>query len=53
MVAGLIRAEPGLGPDLLFGAAAILMLEQRFATHLLSAWADNRSSLVPRKLNAS
>jgi len=53
MVAGLIRAEPGLGPDLLFGAAAILMLEQRFATHLLSAWADNRSSLVPWKLNAS
>ena len=53
MVAGLIRAEPGLGPDLLFGAAAILMLEQRFATHLLSAWADNRSSLVPWKSNAS
>jgi len=53
MVAGLIRAEPGLGPDLLFGAAAILMLEQRFATHLLDAWADNRSSLVPRQLNAS
>jgi hypothetical protein len=53
MVAGLIRVEPGLGPDLLFGAAAILMLEQRFATHLLDAWADNRSSLVPRQLNAS
>jgi hypothetical protein len=53
MVAGLIRAEPGLGPDLLFGAAAILMLEQRLTTHLLSAWADNRSSLLPWKLNAS
>jgi len=53
MVAGLIRAEPGLGPDLLFGASAILMLEQRFATHLLSAWADSRSSLLPRKLDAS
>jgi len=53
MVAGLIRAEPELGPDLLFGAAAILMLEQRFTTHLLDAWADNRSSLVPCKLDAS
>jgi len=47
MVAGLIRAEPHLGPDLLFGAAAILMLEHRFATHLLAAWTDNRSSLIP------
>jgi hypothetical protein len=50
MVAGLIRAEPDLGPDLLFGAAAILMLEHRFATHLLAAWSNNRSSLVPWKL---
>jgi hypothetical protein len=53
MVAGLIRAEPELGPDLLFGAAAILMLEQRFASHLLGAWTDSRSSLVPWKLNAN
>lgn len=41
MVAGLMRAEPELGPDLLFGSAAILMLVQRFASHLLDAWADN------------
>jgi hypothetical protein len=47
MVTGLIRAEPDLAPDLLFGVAALLMLEERFATHLLDAWADNRSSLVP------
>jgi len=52
MVAGLMRAEPELGPDLLFGSAAILMLEQRFASHLLDAWADNRSSLVSWKLKA-
>ena len=52
MVAGLIRAEPELGPDVLFGAAAILMLEQRFAAHLLDAWGSNRSSLIPWKLNA-
>ena len=49
MVAGLIRAEPELSADLLFGAAAVLMLEQRFASHLLDAWANNRSSLLEWK----
>jgi hypothetical protein len=49
MVAGLIRAEPGLSADLLFGVAALLMLEQRFAKHLLNAWASDRSSLVSRE----
>jgi hypothetical protein len=29
----------------LFGAAAVLMLEQRFTSHLLDAWKDNQSSL--------
>jgi hypothetical protein len=52
MVAGLIRAEPELSADLLFGAAAVLMLEQRFASHLLDAWANNRSSLVSREQRA-
>jgi len=47
MVTGLIRAEPELASDLLFGVAALLMLEKRFSTHLLEAWADNRSSLLP------
>jgi hypothetical protein len=53
MVAGLIRAEPKLSADLLFGAAAVLMLEQRFASHLLDAWADNRSSLLAWKPDES
>jgi hypothetical protein len=53
MVAGLIEAEPHLGADLLFGAAAMLMLEQRFTKCLLDAWAENRSSLVPWELIAS
>jgi len=52
MVAGLIGAEPELSADLLFGAAAVLMLEQRFASHLLDAWANNRSSLVSRDQRA-
>ncbi len=47
MVTGLIREEPELASDLHFGVSTLLMLEQRFATHLLDAWAANRSSLVP------
>jgi hypothetical protein len=47
MVTGLIRAEPALASDLLFGVAALMMLEERFATHLLDAWANSRTSLVP------
>jgi hypothetical protein len=46
MVAGLINTEPHLGPDLLFGAAAVLMVEERFTRHLLNAWASANSSLV-------
>jgi hypothetical protein len=46
MVAGLIGAEPHLGPDLLFGAAAVLLVEKRFAQHLLGAWSTDRSSLI-------
>lgn len=49
MVAGLVRAEPNLGADVLFGAAAVMMLERRFTRHLLSAWAEGRSSLSPRE----
>ncbi|HVB51148.1 MAG TPA: iron-containing redox enzyme family protein [Acidimicrobiales bacterium] len=53
MVAGLVSAEPLLGADLLFGAAAVLMLEQRFGSHLLDAWSKDRSSLVPWEMSAS
>jgi hypothetical protein len=53
MVGGLVWAEPDLSADLLFGAAALLMLEQRFSKHVLDAWRDNRSSLVPWGLSAS
>ena len=38
--------EPHLGDDLLFGAAAVLMVEERFARHLLTAWSTRRSSLM-------
>ncbi|HXD68456.1 MAG TPA: iron-containing redox enzyme family protein [Gaiellales bacterium] len=42
---GLAVAEPGLVPDILFGAAALLHLEARFAGHLLDRWAAGASSL--------
>lgn len=47
MVAALIETEPRLGPDLLFGAAAVLVVEDHFAHHLLNAWSTGLSSLVP------
>jgi Iron-containing redox enzyme len=46
MVAGAIESEPYLRDDLLFGAAAVLLVEERFARHLLEAWATGRSSLL-------
>lgn len=47
MVTGLLSADPSLESEVLFGAAAVLLLEENFATHLLDAWEHNRSSLVP------
>jgi hypothetical protein len=41
----LAASEPGLVPDILFGAAAALMLDARFAGHLLDRWATGQSSL--------
>jgi Iron-containing redox enzyme len=46
MVSGLMASDPGSGPDLLFGAAAVLEIEKRFTRHLLDAWATGSSSLL-------
>lgn len=46
MVAGVIDGEPALGPDVIFGAAALNRVEGRFASHLLGCWRDGRSSLL-------
>lgn len=46
MVASLVDIEPRLGEDLLFGAAVVVMVEERFARHLLDAWSTQRSSLI-------
>jgi hypothetical protein len=45
---GLVRQEPHLGPDVLFGAAAALALDEAAAEYLLDKWQVGRSSLRPR-----
>jgi hypothetical protein len=45
LAGGLARQDPTLAPDILWGAAALVELEGRFARHLLESWADGRSSL--------
>jgi len=45
LAGGLVRQEPGLGRDVLWGARALALLEGRWARHLLEAWEEGRSSL--------
>ena len=45
LVPGLLESDPGLGSDILFGAAALLYLERRLAEHLMRCWLGGRSSL--------
>ena len=47
MVPGMMATDPELAGDLLFGAASVLLLEERFARHLLEAWALDYTSLNP------
>lgn len=48
LAGGLAAAEPELAGDVLWGAAALLELEARWARHLLGAWErDERSLLAP------
>jgi Iron-containing redox enzyme len=42
---GLAEAEPDLADDVLFGAAACIYVETRFAEHLLGCWESGRTSL--------
>ncbi|GAB3956565.1 iron-containing redox enzyme family protein [Streptomyces sparsus] len=42
----LVRAEPALTADVLFGAACALALDARMAAHLLSRWRQGVSSLL-------
>ena len=45
LAGGLVEAEPELLEDVLFGAAAVYCIDARFATHVMDAWGDDRSSL--------
>ncbi|MFI7492129.1 iron-containing redox enzyme family protein [Micromonospora echinaurantiaca] len=45
---GLVRVEPELAPDLVFGAAAALAVDRLFAAHLLDSWSAARTSLRTR-----
>ena len=47
MAATLAAEEPALAADILFGAAAVVAVESRFAAHVLDAWAGGRSSVLP------
>lgn len=45
LVAGLLAREPSLAGDVLFGARALVEVEQRMAGQILRAWRAGRSSL--------
>ncbi|MFJ9916287.1 iron-containing redox enzyme family protein [Actinacidiphila glaucinigra] len=45
VVGDLIRREPGLTPDVVFGIRAAGLLDRRLEDRLLDAWRDGRSSL--------
>jgi Iron-containing redox enzyme len=45
LAGGLVRMEPPLVDDVLFGARCLVELEGRWATALLDAWAADRSAL--------
>lgn len=46
LAGGLVRQEPALRDDVLFGARALVEVEARWAAHLLGAWESGASSLV-------
>ena len=45
LAGGLVRQEPQLAADVLWGARALAAVEGRWAQHLLEAWQEGRSSL--------
>jgi hypothetical protein len=45
LAAGLLREEPALADDLIFGAHALMGVEARMATHLVTTWRRGRTTL--------
>lgn len=46
LAGGLVEAEPELAPQVVFGAAAVSVLERAFADHALAAFAEDQCSLL-------
>jgi hypothetical protein len=46
LAGGLARQRPDLSSQILWGARALVFCEGRWATHLMDAWQDGRSSLL-------
>lgn len=46
VIGGLLADEPGLAPDVAFGAEATTFLEDRLGEFLLDAWRNGRSALI-------
>jgi hypothetical protein len=45
LAGGLIRQQPQLARDVIFGARALTEVDARWARHLLESWEAGRSSL--------
>ena len=45
LVGGLLAQDPDCGPEIVFGAASLDVVERRLTGHLLASWAEGRSSL--------
>jgi hypothetical protein len=45
LAGGLARLEPAVAADILWGARALVVLEARWAEHLMERWGAERSSL--------
>ena len=46
LAGGLADLEPELADDILLGAQALMLVEERLARHLLGCWASGRTSLL-------
>jgi hypothetical protein len=46
LAGGLVRQEPALAGDVLWGARALVEVEARWSGRILEAWEDGRSSLL-------
>jgi hypothetical protein len=46
LAGGLVRQQPALCADVLWGAGALVELDARWAAHVLDAWETGRSSLL-------